>query len=139
MEKIKKILLIDDSNAVNRRNESMLRARGLFDNILKYSNPKLAIESIKSEGNLPDIIFLDLQMPEMDGFNFLDQYIELEGVVETDYKPLIVIVSDHLGFENFDKSKYYKTYGVLEHIKKPVDKEDVLNLLEEHFEGFELP
>lgn len=144
MKTIKKILLIDDSKAINRRNESLLKGTGLFEEIVTFSDPKEALSSLKNELKkgktaLPNIIFLDLEMPEMDGFNFLEDYIQLKEVIDSDFKPLVVIVSAHLDFKNFDKSKRYKTYGVLDHIKKPIDLEDINSLLEEHFQQLNTP
>lgn len=131
MEKIQKILLIDDSIAVNNRNEAMLNEVGFFKEIVKYSDPKKALSSIKQ--NPPNLILLDVNMPGMNGFNFLDEYIQLESIVNSKYKPLIIIVSSLVFSENFYRSNYYKKHGVLGYICKPIDKDDIQDLLEEHF------
>lgn len=139
MKRIKKVLLIDDSKAVNSRNESLLKEMNSEVEITSHSHPKKAIEYLevsldKDDEDLPDIIFLDLNMPEMDGFSFLDNYIEIEGISKSDFKPLVVILSAHLEYENFEKSKTYKKYGVLAHVKKPMDKDDIQDLLDEYFD-----
>lgn len=137
MEKVKKVLLLDDSKAVNLRNINLLKEINFCDEIVSLTDPREAIEylsiGLKNE-DLPDFIFLDLSMPEMDGFNFLDQYIKITKKANSNFKPHIVIVSDYLDFKNFDKSKEYKSYGVIDHIRKPIDKEDITNLIEEHFD-----
>jgi CheY-like chemotaxis protein len=139
MEKIKKVLLLDDSKAVNLRNVNLLKELNFCDDIVSLTDPREAIEYLSvglENGNLPNVIFLDLSMPEMDGFNFLDQYVQITKNANSNFKPHIVIVSDYLDFKNFDKSKEYKSYGVIDHIRKPIDKEDIANLLEEHFDEY---
>ncbi len=140
MEKINKVMLIDDSNAVNNKNKALREQMGRFNEVVGFNNAKDAIAALKNESNkddfsLPEIIFLDISMPEADGFDFLDKYLELDTVVQNEYKTLIAIVSDYLGFENFTKSKNYKSYGVLGHIKKPLDIDDVHDFLEEYIEN----
>lgn len=131
------VLLIDDSNAVNNMNEHILRSTNYFEEIHQSTSAKHAINFLQNHSyKLPELIFLDINMPEEDGFDFLKEYIELEEVSKSNYTPVIVIVSENLDIENLTKSKSYKTYGVLDHIRKPIEKEDILNLLEEHFEGF---
>lgn len=140
MKKFNKVLLIDDSQAVNRINKVLLSELNVFNEIIDFTDAKEAFDYIdetsdRDDEDLPDIIFLDLVMPEMDGFAFLDEYIELESIIKSDFKPLIVIVSDHLEFNNFDKTKRYKSYGVVEHLRKPIDTEDIEELLEDHFKN----
>lgn len=137
MNKVKSILLIDDSKAINSRNENLLKSMGFFEEIHQYTRASEAIEFLKMNANaLPEIILLDISMPEVDGFDFLDEYINLKELTKAHYSPVIAILSANLDFDNFTKSKNYKSYGVLDHIKKPLDKEDIINLLEEHFEAY---
>ena len=135
-------MLIDDSNAVNNINQMILKETGFFNSIETFTSARDAIDRIEEEAkkgieNLPDVIFLDLSMPAMDGFQFLDKYIELDVVAQSDYKPLIAVVSDNLDHENFTRTKYYKSFGVLDQIRKPMDRVDIENLLEEYYDGFE--
>jgi CheY-like chemotaxis protein len=143
MRKEINVLLIDDSRAINNRNESLLKSMNLFNEINKYSYPTEALDFIKNETDgvdnklLPDLIFLDISMPGMDAFAFLDKYSRLDNVVDSDFLPKIIIVSDHLlENRNLDHTNKYKTVGVVDHIKKPMDKEDVLSVLEEHLDKY---
>jgi len=140
MVEIGSILLIDDSESVNSRNYSLLGSMKLFGEIKAYSNPYQAIKHLEKDFNksnldlLPSIIFLDIEMPEMDAFDFLNKYLDIESIVLSNYKPRIVIVSNYLLKDRYlDETNKYKTYGVIGHIRKPIDKADILDLLEENF------
>lgn len=129
--KIQKTLLIDDSEAFNAVSEALLNQTGLFEEVIKYSNPEKALLSMQKD--LPDLILLDINMPEMNGFNFLDEYIKLNSVSNSDDLPLIIMVSGLVFSENFQRSTYYKKYGVSGYICKPIETDDITDLLEEHF------
>ena len=124
-------MLIDDSYANNCMTEVLLKQEGTFNQITKYSTPVEALSSISED--LPDLILLDINMPEMDGFNFLDEYIKLDSVVNSNYRPVVVMVSGEVFSENFFKIKKYKQYGVLNYLIKPIGKDDIEFLLNEHF------
>ena len=136
MTKLKKVLLIDDSNATNKRNKSILDDLNIADEIIAFDEGDGAIQYLKKckkKGTFPELIFLDISMPGMDGFDFIENYVDLHKDDKSDFDTVIAILSDHLGFENFEKVKMYKSYGVLEHLRKPMDPDDVLNMIEDNF------
>ncbi len=133
---MQKVLLLDDSKAVNNMNEALLKSMELFEEIHKYSNASEALEYLKVNSNaLPEFIFLDLSMPKVDGFDFLENYVQLKLGVNSKCPPRIIIVSDQL-FENnnIDNTKKFKLIGVVNHLRKPMDKEDILDIMEEYIE-----
>ncbi len=73
--KHKTALLIDDSYIDNLINRKILENNNYAENITVIDFPKVAIEYVKesilSGENTPSVIFLDLRMPEMSGFEFL--------------------------------------------------------------------
>ncbi|HEY0056121.1 MAG TPA: response regulator [Pedobacter sp.] len=73
--KFKSVLLVDDSYVDNLINSKMLEASKFADTVTVMDSPSKAIAYIKEsakDGNLPEVLFLDIRMPEMDGFEFLE-------------------------------------------------------------------
>ena len=139
MEKLKTILLVDDSNSSNQYNRVLLEEMGVAENIVLKNSGEAALDFLKGEDTegippQPELILLDIAMPQMDGFMFMDEYSKLPSDVTNSMQIVISILSDFLDVENFEKSKIYKPIGLLEQIKKPIDKEDVINIMEECFD-----
>ena len=81
MNKINCILLVDDDNTTNFVNQMLLEGMGVTQQVLTANNGWEALQLIKqqcSEDDCPQLILLDLSMPEKDGFEFLEAYEELE-------------------------------------------------------------
>lgn len=68
-----KILLVDDDHGVNFLNRHILQECGLQGPVEVAINGQLALEAIAA-GFKPDVIFLDINMPVMDGFEFLEHF-----------------------------------------------------------------
>lgn len=79
--KYKNVLLIDDSYIDNLINRKILDNSNYAESIIVIESPREAYKFIRDsllEGNdLPEVIFLDLRMPVMNGFEFLKALLEL--------------------------------------------------------------
>jgi CheY-like chemotaxis protein len=71
MRAFDKILLIDDDEATNFFSRMLLEKLGAAKEIAVAGDGRSACELIRQTG-CPDLIFLDIRMPHMDGFEFLD-------------------------------------------------------------------
>lgn len=121
-KKYNSVMLIDDNEIDNLINQKMLEAANLCNYIFTYSGAKSAIEFLKNVEKiahlypevLPEVIFLDIDMPLMDGFQFLDSFEKLNAT--TKERCNIVILTSSINPQDANKSKTYK------HVKKYLNK-----------------
>ncbi|MDY8138008.1 response regulator [Aquimarina sp. 2201CG5-10] len=88
MEKLKTLLLVDDSRATNFFNKTMIEKVGCAEEVIVAENGKEALQYLQS-GISPEIIFLDINMPVMDGWEFLSEYQKLQNKQD---KSIIVLM-----------------------------------------------
>lgn len=125
---LKKILLIDDSNATNFFNTMIINKVTSVDEIITAKDGKQALEYVLS-GSMPDILFLDINMPVMDGWGFLDEFKKID---KGGKEPIIVLM---LGLEitKEEKRKAIDIFGVKEFNEKMLTKDRVKDIVEKYF------
>ncbi|GAA3512315.1 response regulator [Aquimarina addita] len=126
--KLNKILLIDDSEATNFFNTMIVKKTNCVDEVLIARDGKEALDIIVS-GNIPDILFLDVNMPVMNGWDFLEN---LKKYDIGSKKPIIVLM---IGAEITidEKRKAVEVFGVHEFSEKMLTVNKVLNIVDKHF------
>ena len=129
----KKVLLIDDDVVVNKVNKYLIESTGIFDVIESKTAPQEAIEYINdlldNNEKIPGLIIVDISMPEIDGFEFIDLLDELFEEKEFEEMPVFLILSSSnfkRDFEQFDKTPVVKKF-----LSKPLQKEEFEKVLEE--------
>ncbi|XMO85684.1 response regulator [Algibacter sp. AS12] len=106
-----KILLVDDDRATNFYNQIILKRNKVDHDIKVMENGLKAIEYIRNNSQ-PDFIFLDINMPVMDGFQFLEAYESwLEG--ETNNTKIYVMMSVVLSDDKLKKLAHYNYVKVI--------------------------
>lgn len=89
-ERMDKVLVIDDQKEARRLIRRVMEAQGSFE-VREAGSALQALEALSAE--LPDLIILDLMMPEMDGFELLEN---LKRIEKTQEIPVIVITAKEL-------------------------------------------
>jgi len=126
----KEILLVDDDEICNFINRKSLEQFGIVHNIHSALNGKQALDLFndyfQGTETLPDLILLDLDMPIMDGFGFLDAFRSLPLPGIHDVKVIILTSS----VDPKDKQKAFN-YKIAGYLTKPLKAEAVLALLQD--------
>ncbi len=116
-KKYKKIVVVDDDEVNNFVTKKLLRQFDKDYEIVTYSNPVQALEVLKKaklgEGDFPDMILLDINMPGMDGFEFLMKMKEYE----LSDKVQVIMYSSSSQKEDHKKAKSYS--NVIGYLEKP--------------------
>jgi CheY-like chemotaxis protein len=131
-KKYQNVMLIDDNEIDNLINQKMIEAAGITEIIFTHSGAKSAIEFLrniekvmrKAPNILPEVIFLDIDMPLMDGFQFLDQFEKLSSETKSHCK--IVMLTSSINPQDFNKSKTYNY--VRKFLNKPLTQDSLKNL-----------
>lgn len=127
MEHDTTIAIVDDDRIFHLLTRRMLAKTGRSEKILEFYDGQEALTYLKNNlnevANLPDLIFLDTEMPFMDGWQFLDEYSEL--ILP---KPIVVyIVSSSISVLDHEKSHHYKK--VKGFVIKPFNREKMMEIL----------
>jgi CheY-like chemotaxis protein len=123
MKKINTIFLIDDDEMFNFINENVIRMAGFKCDIKCFTSAEIALKKIEEflAGSEPDentisVIFLDINMPGMDGWEFLEEYKKLPESSIAKCKSFIV--SSSIDPADIERSKTYSV--VSDFISKPL-------------------
>lgn len=133
MKQLEHLLLVDDDPTTNFFNKHLVGKVKAFKNVHEAANGKEALEVIKKmneNGQHPDMILLDINMPIMDGFEFLDNYSLLEESMRSSV--VICMLTTSLAKEDLERSKKYKVLD--DYIDKPLYEAKILELIEKHFD-----
>jgi CheY-like chemotaxis protein len=112
----KTCLLIDDNYIDNFVTRRILESSNFAENIIVQQSATDAIDAIREGSLKPDVIFLDLRMPLMNGFEFLQEYDKLKEQDKTAAKIFMLSSSlDPVDVKRSGQNKY-----ITQFIHKPL-------------------
>lgn len=118
----KKVMVIDDMDLDRFVARQVLTRFGFSEEVILMETAKDALSYLQLRENvpseLPSLIFLDIQMPEMNGFGFLDRFEEMSEAI-TAKCPVVMLTSS---VDPRDKQMARKHLHVKHYITKPLDK-----------------
>ncbi|MFE3866498.1 response regulator [Flavobacterium sp. LS2P90] len=122
----KTIWVIDDDTIYQIIVNKIIQKSEMFSTISSFKNGKEALDAVTNSLNdneiLPDIILLDINMPIMDGWEFMEEMTLLKPSIT---KQIIVyVVSSSIAVEDKNKSKTYP--DILGYLSKPVNINDLI-------------
>jgi len=108
MEKLKFFVMVEDDPVTNIFHEIILKEADVCEEYRFYESPVEALEFFRKEvksGNVivPSILFLDINMPEISGWEFLDELLNLK----IDDVPVVIMLTTSLSSSDKEKAKEY--------------------------------
>ena len=130
MKKFKCILLVDDDYTSNFLSQMIIESSNVADHIHVRKNGQEALQFVRDHcpsgeesvaPTCPDLILLDINMPVMDGFGFLEEFTKMQRVRK--YPIQIVMLTSSDNYKDLQKAQAYNVAGYL---NKPLTEEKIL-------------
>jgi CheY-like chemotaxis protein len=131
MKKYKKTLLVEDDYVCVLICKKFFKRFENFDIVETAENGLVAYDLLcqwESSNSLPDLILLDLNMPVMDGWEFLEK---AKGLIEKHQIHLVILTSS---IDPMDLRKASIFSCVKEYINKPIDMDKICEIVGEAME-----
>lgn len=117
---MKTLLIVEDEKMIRQGIKNMIQRSGVpIEIIIECNNGETAWEILQEQQI--DVMFTDIRMPKMDGIALVQKMQELE------LKPLTVVIS---GYDDFSYAVEMLRMGVKEYILKPVDREQIVAIMQ---------
>lgn len=133
VRKINNIMLIDDDEIHSNLCYELILKSGITQAVSIFNDAEEALQFIRDNTArpeaLPDLIFLDINMPFMDGWEFLDAYESVKPEIKKEI--VLILLTSSVYKNDIEKAKQYKS--VVEYIKTPISISKLLETKEEYF------
>jgi CheY-like chemotaxis protein len=130
---LKCIMLVDNNPIYNFLHRRVIKKNNLASNVLTKNSGIRALEYLESKKDTkdihPDLIFLDINMPEMNGWEFLQEYDLLEKKPQN--AVIIIMLANSRNHQDIARAK--KWSFVSDHTTKPLTKAKMKVIIDKHF------
>lgn len=127
MSLLTKVLLVDDDSTANFLHQLLLKRMDVAEQVLVAGDGQQALDLLAAQATPPQLILLDLNMPVMNGLEFLTHYAQLP---EADPKPIVVILSSA---DQGHRQAYFQELPVSAFLEKPLTRDNLGKVLEQYF------
>lgn len=128
--KLKTILLIDDNEADNFLHKIVIEKMGICEKVDVVNDGVQALAYLRNENNTaPELIFLDINMPKMDGWEFLDHYRLLDSTRKSKAVVLMLTTSENPK----DRDRAMRIDEVKGYEPKPLTRDSIQKILDAYF------
>jgi CheY-like chemotaxis protein len=125
MKEVFQIMVIDDDPICNLLTTKVIEKANIESKIEVYNNPLDALKKLqKGVGSMPDLIFLDLNMPVLHGWDFVNLFLELDPQKTKNVSLIILSASSNQS----DLDKAIEVGCIQKYITKPLKTDDVRSL-----------
>jgi len=133
-KKLNCIMLIDDNDTTNFIHARIIKRADVTEQVIAFNEGEKALSylvGIQNENyDAPDLIFLDINMPKMNGWEFLAEYEKLDAKLQNS----IVIMLLTTSLNNDDDLKAKKSKLLNGFLNKPLTKDGLKQLIKKHFQ-----
>jgi response regulator RpfG family c-di-GMP phosphodiesterase len=130
MNNIGTVMLVDDNDTDNFISKRIIEITKFSSNVIVKNSGKSAldylVENKESPDSIPDIIFLDINMPIVDGFVFLYEYEKFSNSVKDKCRVIILSSSDN----KRDIDKIINNDFVIKFVTKPLTEKTLEEIKE---------
>lgn len=128
-------MLIDDNDDDNFYHRIIIDEAGIAGHVQVAGSGIEAIDYLKNGDLIPELIFLDINMPKMNGWEFLIEYNKLN--LHQDSMVIIIMLTTSLNPADREHAKHIAAINGFE--TKPLTEEIINKIINNHFPEIEKP